>query len=186
MLFPSLDETRIRKTKSIFNPQRIVGDLPKHVWETCMTRMLMNQRIATNSPTANQAIASVYRQRFITEVRSLLEYDEDLYEAPNIALRNMASWNDAHRIVLALRNSAEQFALQRLVKMIDELGEILVPQIFIDTYLATAPPGSWGTSPTLSADQKRNQETAPRRSLPLHAYGRGIRRRFSGSNRHDT
>ena len=144
VLFPSLDETRIRKTRSIFNPQRIVGDLPKNVWETCMTRMLMNQRIATNSPTANQAIASVYRQRFITEVRSLLEYDEDLHEAPNIALRNMASWNDAHRIVLALRNSAEQFALQRLVKMIDELGEILVPQIFIDTYLATAPPASWG------------------------------------------
>ncbi len=143
-MFPALDASRIKKASVWFNPNSLAGDVPREVWEACQTRLLMNIKILSESAPHNQALTADYRQRFIIEVRSLLEYDPDFFDAPNIALRNMSHWNDPNRIVLALRNGAGRFALQRLIAMIDELGLLLVPQDYVDNYLAVASTGFWG------------------------------------------
>ena len=63
--------------------------MPEPVYEANMSRMLFMKRLIAASPHQDQSLASVYRRRFIVEVRSLLEFDKDLFDAPNIALRNM-------------------------------------------------------------------------------------------------
>jgi len=144
LLFPALDRTRIRQPALLLNPNRIVGDVPRDVWEACTTRYLFNMRIIADTPTNDLATVAAYRQRFVVEVRSLLEYDEDLFDAPNIALRNMDHWNDPYRIVTALNNSAERFAYNRLIKLIDDMGAALLDEDFIEDRLAVAEPDFWG------------------------------------------
>lgn len=143
-MFPALDAGRIRDPFLLFNPNRLVGDVPRKVWEACTTRMLMNRRMISDSPSANQVLASEYSRRFIAEVRSLLEYDPDLFDAPNAALRNMLHWNDTQRVVLALNTGGERFALGRLIVLIDELGGTILPQTFIDDNLAVSARDFWG------------------------------------------
>jgi len=158
MLFPSLDRTRIRQPALLLNPNRIVGDVPREVWEACTSRFLFNMRIIADAPTNDLVSVAAHRQRFAVEVRSLLEYDEDLFDAPNIALRNMDHWNNPYRIVTALNNSAERFAYNRLITLIDDLGEALVDQDFIDDRLAVAEPDFWGKHRLrpLDADEVRD------------------------------
>lgn len=140
LMFDSLQEDRVRRPLELINPNSLSGTVPLDVWETATTRMLMTRKIISDSPADTQTLAKLYRQRFILEVRSLLEYDEDFNAAPNFALRNMEQWNDPGRIVLALHNSAEQFALERLIVMLDELGELLVPDLYAEQFLAVSPP----------------------------------------------
>lgn len=61
--------------------------------------------------------APEYKMRFVIEVRSQLEYDEDFFDVANVALRNMDHWNDPARIALALSHSNDRFALNRLIRM---------------------------------------------------------------------
>jgi len=136
LMFESLQPDRVRKPLDWIDPNSLGGTVPADVWETATTRLMMNRKIISDSPAAEQSLAARYRERFKIEVRSLLEYDEDFFEAPNIALRNMAHWNNPERIVLALNNSAGKFALQRIVLLIDELGEKLVPDDYASNFLA--------------------------------------------------
>jgi len=140
LMFPALDPSRVRKPFAAFNPQRFPGDVPQKVWETATTRLLMTRKIISDSPGASDALASDFVKRFILEVRSLLEYDEDFFDAPNFALRNMTHWNNPDRIVLALNNSPQRFALERLVLILDQLGENLVTDDYAAGFLAVSPP----------------------------------------------
>ncbi len=139
LMFDALQEDRVRRPLELINPNSLMGKVPFDVWETATTRLLMNRKIITDSPGAEATVAAEFRHRFIVEVRSLLEYDEDFYEAPNFALRNMSQWNNPDRIVLALENSPARFALECLIRMIDELGEWLVPDHYADDFLARSP-----------------------------------------------
>lgn len=143
-MFDSLDPTQIREKFSVLNPQRKVGQVPLKVWESCTTRLLMTDKVVTDGGTGNQSMAAAFRRRFVVEVRSLLEYDEDFFDAPNVALRNMAQWNSPQRIVKALQNSTDRFPLERMIEMTDELGEILVPDSYIDERLAISHADFWG------------------------------------------
>ena len=162
LMFPVLDPKRVQAPFAGLNPQRFPGDIPSEAWETASTRMLMCRKIISDSPGATDMLASDFGKRFVTEVRSLLEYDEDFFDAPNFALRNMTQWNNPERIALALNNSPGRFALERMVNILDELGEELVPYDYVDNYLAVSPPAglhyrriyplSWNEIVTLRRD----------------------------------
>lgn len=144
LMFDTLQSDRVKKPFELINPNSLLGTVDLDVHETAMTRLLMNRAIINNSPGSQQPLASRYRSRFMVEVRSLLEYDDEFFDSPNMALRNMAHWNDPDRILVALHNSPGQFALQRLVEMIDQLGDELVPLDFAEQFLAVAPPNLLG------------------------------------------
>lgn len=135
-MFDSLQASKIRRDFNLFEPNMVQGTISEGTWKAATTRLLLNAKIITDSPNNDPALVSRFRQRFILEVRSLLEYDPDFFDAPSVALRNMAEWNDADRIVLVLNNSPGRFALERLLKMVDELGVILVPDEYAADYLA--------------------------------------------------
>ncbi len=139
LMFDALQRDRVKKPFELINPNSLLGTISLDVYETATTRLMMNRTIINNSPASRQALATRYRSRFMVEVRTLLEYDEEFFDSPNMALRNMAQWNDPDRILVALHNSPSQFALRRLVEMIDELGEELVPLDFAEQFLAVAP-----------------------------------------------
>jgi hypothetical protein len=139
MMFDALQQDRVQSPFELINPNSLRGTVSRRVWETATTRLLMNRKIISESPAVEQALATEFRQRFIIEVRSLLEYDEDFFAAPNMALRNMAQWNNPDRIVLALNNSNNRFPLHRLIGMIDELGERLVTDAYAEDYLGVSP-----------------------------------------------
>lgn len=141
--FEILDPNRIRRPLSPFNPNRFPGDVPEDVFQFASTRYGMMQRIIADSPGASPSLATEYRDRFIVEVRSLLEYDRDFFDSPNFALRNMSQWNRPARIVLALNNTPNRFALKRLVEMLDELGARLVTDAYVSEFLAVSPKTSW-------------------------------------------
>ncbi len=143
-MFETLDPARVMKVSSWLNPNRLQGGVPIQVFEANRTRVLFNRRLIAASPHQNQSLLSQYRRRFIVQVRSLLEYDEDLFDAPNIALRNMAQWNDPYRIVVALQNSAGKFAYHRLIKLIDDVGASLIDMDMVDDRLAVTESGTWG------------------------------------------
>ncbi|MCH7813168.1 MAG: hypothetical protein IID40_04015 [Planctomycetes bacterium] len=143
LMFPVLDYQRVRLPFAGFNPQRFPGDVPREAWETATSRMLLIRKIIGDSPGACDMLASDYIQRFIIEVRSLLEYDEDFFDAPSVAMRNLTHWNQTSRIVLALNNSPGRFALHRLVQILDELGSKLVPDAYAEDCLAVCPPAGW-------------------------------------------
>lgn len=136
MMFEALREDSIRDPFKLFNPNVLEGKVSPQVWESATTRLLLNRKIISDSPGNDATLAPRYHLRFVAEVRSLLEYDSDFFDAPNFALRNMVQWNDPDRIVLALNNSPDRFALERLIDMIDELGEILVPYDYVEQHLA--------------------------------------------------
>lgn len=141
--FEILDPNRVRRPLSPFNPNRFPGDVPPEIFELAATRYGMVQRIIADSPGASPTLATEYRERFIVEVRSLLEFDRDFFDSPNFALRNMSQWNRPDRIVLALNNSPNRFALQRLVQILDELGTKLVPDRYVVDFLAVSPKTRW-------------------------------------------
>jgi hypothetical protein len=143
-MFETLDAARVTRVSSWVNPNRIQGTVPSQVFEANRTRMLFMSRLIAASPHQDQSGIAEYRRRFIVQVRSLLEYDEDLFDAPNIALRNMAQWNDPYRVVVALHNSAGKFAYHRLIKLIDDVGASLIDMDFVEDRLAVAESGSWG------------------------------------------
>lgn len=143
LMFENLDYRNVRKAFARWNPNRFPGTVPRDVWESDITRMLMMRKIVSDSPGADEAMASEYGARFVTEVRSLLEYDEDFFDAPNSALSNMTHWNNPDRIARALNNSPGRFALERLIEMLDELGKILLPDAYVENYLAFSPPSGW-------------------------------------------
>ncbi|MCP4248141.1 MAG: hypothetical protein GY778_13940, partial [bacterium] len=143
LVSPVLDPARIRLAFAGLSRQRVPGDVPREAWETATSRMLLIRKIIGDSPAACDMLASDYIQRFVVEVRSLLEYDEDFFDAPNAAMRNMTHWNQVSRIVLALNNSPGRFALQRLVQILDELGTTLVPDAYAENYLAVCPRAGW-------------------------------------------
>jgi len=175
LMFPVLDPERIRKPFSGFNPQRFPGDVPPEAWETATTRMLMVRKIIGDSPGATAMLAAEFGKRFILEVRSLLEFDEDFFNAPGIALRNMTHWNNPDRIVRALHNSPHRFPLERLVSILDELGTNLVPDEYAADYLALSPPAGWGDRRIFPLT--REELTTLRRDVAAHylrhqeAYG---------------
>ena len=141
--FEVLDPNRIRRPLSPFNPNRFPGDVPEDVFKLATTRYGMMQRIIADSPGASPSLATEYRDRFIVEVRSLLEYDRDFFDSPNFALRNMSQWNRPARIVLALNNTPNRFALKRLVQILDELGARLVTDEYAAEFLAVSPKAGW-------------------------------------------
>jgi len=144
LIFDVLQKERVKTPFELINPNSLLGTISLKMWETATTRLFMNRKIISNTPGAKQGFINAYRQRFNVEVRSLLEYDDAFFDAPNLALRNMAQWNNPERILLALHNSPGRFALQRLIQMIDELGEELVPIDYAQQYLAISPPSFWG------------------------------------------
>lgn len=137
-MFDSLQAHKIRRSFSLFEPNVLDGTITKGTWETATSRLLLNLKIIGDSPGRDTMLAPRYRKRFITEVRSLLEYDEDFFDEPNVAMRTMYEWNDADRIVAVLNNSPRRFALSRLIGIIDELGDTLVPDNYVDAALARA------------------------------------------------
>ncbi|MCA9255367.1 MAG: hypothetical protein KDA33_07000 [Phycisphaerales bacterium] len=141
--FEILDPSRVRRPLSPFNPNRFPGDVPEDVFRLAATRYGMMQRIIADSPGASPTMATDYRERFIVEVRSLLEYDRDFFDSPNFSLRNMSQWNRPERIMLTLDNSPNRFALKRLVQMLDELGQRLVTDAYALDYLAVSPKTRW-------------------------------------------
>jgi len=141
--FDVLDPDKVRKPFAGWNPNRFPGNVPPEVHEMAMTRYLMMRRIISDSPANQPPLASEYRQRFIVEVRSLLEYDDEFFDAPNFALRNMAQWNEPERVIVALNNSPNRFALTRLARLLDEVGRMLVPDTYVDNNLAVAPKAGW-------------------------------------------
>lgn len=143
LMFEVLDASRIARPMSRLNPNRFPGDVPPEAWATATARMIACRKIINDSRADEPPIETDFVGRFIAEVRSLLEYDEDFFNSPNVALRNMTHWNDPDRIALALNNSPGRFALERLVKLLGELGELLVPQQYAERYLATSPPSGW-------------------------------------------
>lgn len=136
MMFETLQKDRINKPQTLLNPQRFPGNVPSEVWETATTRMLMMSKLIGDSPNRDQVLGKDYYERFITGVRSLLEYDEDFFDAPNIALRNLTEWNNPDRIAIAMNNSPGRFALERLLNLLDEIGTLIVPDDYADRYLA--------------------------------------------------
>ena len=141
--FDVLDPDKVRKPFSTWNPNRFPGNVPPDVHKMAMTRYLMMRRIIADSPANLPQLASEYRHRFMVEVRSLLEYDDDFFDAPNFALRNMAQWNDPARIIVALNNTPNRFALARLSQLLDEVGRMLVPDTYVQQNLAVAPKTVW-------------------------------------------
>ncbi len=139
LMFPVLDRSRIKRPLNNANPNRFPGDVPPDAWRTATTRLMLIQRIIADAGGSTAGLPADYVRRFETEVRSLLEYDEDFFRAPNIALRNMRHWNDPERIIRALDGSPGRFALSRLVAMLDELGAALVPDEYARQYLAWSP-----------------------------------------------
>ena len=139
VMFDALQKDKIRKRTALFDPNVLEGTVPPKVWESVTTRFLLNRKIINDSPGNDATLGPRFRQRFVVQVRSLLEYDSDFFDAPNTALRNMLQWNDPDRIVLALNSSPGRFALRRLIQMIDELGMILVPDEYADQFLARSP-----------------------------------------------
>lgn len=137
-MFDSLQASKIRRHLSLFEPNVLDGTISESTWRVATARLMMNMRIISDSPGRDTTLAPRYRERFIAEVRSLLEYDPDFFDEPNVAMRTMFEWNDTERAVAALNNSPNRFALQRLVGMIDELGGILVPDSYIQDNLAAA------------------------------------------------
>lgn len=161
MMFETLQKDRINKPQTLLNPQRFPGNVPEEVWETATTRLLMMTKLIADSLNRDQVIGSDFYERFITGVRSLLEYDEDFFDAPNIALRNLTEWNNPERIALALNNSPGRFALGRLILLLDEIGSQIIPDDYADRYLAKLDPRFLG----------------PRRLVPLtDAELRSVRR----------
>lgn len=144
LMFAVLQRNRVRKPFELINPNQLQGSVTLAMWETATTRLLMLRKIISDSVHADQALAAEYEQRFEIEVRSLLEYDEDFFNLPNIAMRNTAQWNNRDRILVALNNSTGKFALRRLVDMIDELGEHLVTQEYAVRHLAMSHRSLWG------------------------------------------
>ncbi len=140
LMFGALQEDRVREPLELINPNSLTGKVPRNVFETATTRLLMNRKIISDSPGSDARLTPEYRKRFVTEVRSLLEFDKDFFEAPNTALRNMQQWNTPQRIILALNNCPDKFALQRLIEMLDELGQQLIPDEYAENYLAVSPP----------------------------------------------
>ncbi|MBX3395185.1 MAG: hypothetical protein KF841_07435 [Phycisphaerae bacterium] len=141
--FPVLDPTRVKRPFNRVNPNRFPGDISPKAWETATTRMLMNRRMIADAGGARKGLQTDFVSRFVTEVRSLLEYDEDFFPAPSVSLRNMGHWNDADRIITALNNSPSRFALDQLVKIVDELGAELIPDEYANQYLAYSPSVGW-------------------------------------------
>lgn len=137
-MFDALQPNKIRRYLSPFEPNVLDGTVSKGTWETATTRLLLNYKIAGDAGADAATLSPQFRDRFILEVRSLLEYDPDFFDEPNVALRNMYHWNDADRIVAALNLNSERFALSRLVTMIDELGRLLVPDDYIEENLAVS------------------------------------------------
>lgn len=140
LMFEVLDASRVKKPLDNANPNRFPGDVPRKAWETAVSRFLLIQKIISDAGGATDGIAIDYVSRFVTEVRALLEYDEDFFNSPNVALRNMGHWNDPDRVALALNNSPGRFALVRLVEMLDELGYKLLPDHYVYQFLAVSPP----------------------------------------------
>lgn len=140
LMFEVLDRRKVRKPFSFLNPQRFPGTVPREIYELAMSRMLLIRKIIADSPGGSASLATNYGGKFIVEVRSLLEYDEHFFDAPNQALRNMTQWNDPDRIRIALESSPKRFALRRLVQILDELGEKLIPDDYAHNYLAASPP----------------------------------------------
>lgn len=138
-LFNALREDKVRYRFDLLNPNILEGKVRPEVYESAMTRLMLNHKIIGDTPSNDATLGPRFSKRFITEVRSLLEYDPVFFDAPNAALRNMSQWNDPDRIVVALNNSAGKFALQRLIKIIDELGETLVPTDYAENYIAKSP-----------------------------------------------
>ncbi len=144
LMFPVLQSERVRRPISWSRPNTISGDVLPDAWETATTRMMMNRKIITDSPNSQQDMEAQFRERFKVEVRSLLEYDDDFFAAPKVALRNMDQWNNPDRIIYALQNSTNQFAMTRLMEMIDTLGAKLVSDEYAENYLACATTDFWG------------------------------------------
>jgi len=136
VMFDALQESKIRRPLNLFEPNYLGGTVSKGAWRAATTRLMLNRKIIGDTLDNDPSMISRFRRRFIAEVRSLLEYDPDFFDAPNIALRNMYHWNDPDRIVLALNHSPGRFALERLIKMLDELGALLVPDAYADAFLA--------------------------------------------------
>ncbi len=166
LMFASLDRERIIKPIAFFNPQQFPGEVPREVWETATTRALINRKLISDSPGRDISMASDYGERFIVAVRSLLEYDPDFFNAAGYALRNMTQWNNPDRIVQALNGSPQRFALNRLVAILDELGEQLIPDDFAKEHLAYCPEAGWADRRIypLSAQQLRSL----RRDVAVH------------------
>jgi hypothetical protein len=145
LMFPALQAERVKRPWSRTQPNVLSGDVLPNAWETATTRMMMNRKIITDTPGSEQDLEAQYRERFKVEVRSLLEYDDDFFAAPKVALRNMDQWNNPDRIVYALKNSTNQFALTRLMSMIDELGNKLISDEYAEEYLAASHTDFWGS-----------------------------------------
>ncbi|MFN0137629.1 MAG: hypothetical protein ACKVS9_16110 [Phycisphaerae bacterium] len=144
LMFETLQSDRIKDYSVFVNPNKFPGSVPREVFNAAMTRFLMNQKIIADSPNRDAAIAADYVQQFTVSVRSLIEYDKDFFDAPNLALQNLAQWNDPIAIALALNNSPNRFALDRLIEMLDALGAQLVPDEYVEKYLAHAEPSFLG------------------------------------------
>ncbi len=140
LMFPVLDLNRVKRTFNRVNPNRFPGDVPGSSWETATTRLLMLRKVIADAGGASAGLRTDFVERFVIEVRSLLEYDDDFFRSPSIALRNMGHWNDPDRIIAALNNSPGRFALSQMVELLDELGHALVPDEYANQYLAYSPP----------------------------------------------
>lgn len=138
MMFEVLQLDAVRKPFDLWNPNRLTGHISPDAYETGTTRLLLTWKIISDSPAPTSTLESQYRARFKTEVRPLLEYDKDFFDAPAVALRNMSQWNNPDRVVLALNNSPKRFALKRLILMIDELGQKIIPDEYADQFLAVS------------------------------------------------
>lgn len=145
LLFPVLDYSKVLKPFDKANPNSIPGVVSRGAWETATTRFLMCNKIIADSPGTSAGIATRFRSRFITEVRTLLEYDEDFFDSPNVALRNLEQWNNADRITLALNSSPARFPLTRLMELLDELGLELIPDTYANEFLAFSPAARFKT-----------------------------------------
>ncbi len=144
LMFEILQREKVRRPLDLVNPNALGGKVPIDVYEMATTRLLMNRRLIADSPNASQTLAAEFRDRFIVEVRTLLEYDEDFFAAPNFALRNMDHWNNSEKIIVALNTSTDKFALSRFIDIVDELGEILIPDTYVEDYLAYSPSKVFG------------------------------------------
>jgi len=175
LMFPILSPENIRKPLSLVNPNRFPGDTPPDVFEAAASRYLMVRKIISDSPNASDRLSSDYKDRFIVEVRSLLEFDEDFFDEPNFALRNMKQWNDADRIILALNNSPDRFAFKRLLALLDDLGNELVTDEYIRDNTAYSPEAGWDHRKIypLSDDQVRSlrRDVAAHYLRFIEAYG---------------
>lgn len=175
LMFETLQADRIKQPATIFNPNKFPGSVPRETWETATTRMLMCRKIIADSPQRDAAIAGDCVSRFTVAVRSLLEYDPDFFDAPNIALRNVTEWNNPDRIAVALSNTPSRFALNNLVAMLDEIGRAIVTDDYAEKYLARAEPEILG--PTRIQALTPEELRAVRRDVAAHllrvqeAYG---------------